>query len=261
MSIPLKISRMTAVVLLFTLSGIAASAALTVQDITGGSSSELASASEVESRSGKGVFTRPKEVANHVRRAVNRTIARVTTRPQRDNAGGGRRPENTGGGGTDTSGGSGKPLGDAARRVATASELKQQADDFFDAGQYEKAIETYKKVLQQRPDYPEAYVGLSEAYFNLGQLSEAIEAAKQAVAQKPNWAEPYIALGNAYLKFDRPQDAIEPLKKALTLEPQNQEARNSLSLLYYDQGVDAFNANKYDEAIAAYQQAVAVKPD
>src|SRR5213080_581365 len=178
----------------------------TAQDISGGSSSELASAADVESRSGRGVFTAPKTVAHHSRaRLENKTVARAgnTSRTVRETTGG-TRPDTSGSGdqNDNRSLGSTKPLGGAARRVAGPDELNQQADAAFDAGQYDKAVDLYLKAIKQRPKFPEAYQSLSEAYFNLGKFNEAVEAAKQAISQKPDFADAYVALGNAYLKLD-----------------------------------------------------------
>jgi len=42
--------------------------------------------------------------------------------------------------------------------------------------------------------------------------------------------------------LDRSAEAIAALNHALSLDPNDNEARNSLSLVYYDQGVAAYNA-------------------
>jgi tetratricopeptide (TPR) repeat protein len=267
-------SCLAATVLSFAVSGLGTFSASLAQDITGGSSAELASAAEVESRSGRGVFTAPKTVSHHVKRPEKKTVARTTkvSKPQRETASTSR-PDRTRTDGSRTTGGgstsgtgdrgieSSKPLGDAARRVAGPEELTKQGEDLFDAGQYEKAIDLYKRALRQKPDFPEAHLNLSEAYFNLGRYDEAIASANQAIQQRSDWAHAHVALGNAYIKLDRDADAIAPLRKALELEPQNSAARDSLSLIYYDQGVAAYNANKFDEAIAAYKQAITVKTE
>jgi len=196
------------------------------QDITGGSSAELASAADVESRSGRGVFTAPKTVSHHAKRPEKKTVARTTkvSKPQRETASTTRtdrtRTEGTrttGGGSTTTGTGdpgleSTKPLGDAARRVGGPDELNKQGDDLFDAGQYEKAIDLYKRALRQR----RTSRGASEpkrSVFQPRSYDEAIAAANQAIQQRPDWADAYVALGNAYLKLDR--DAEDrPLRKA-----------------------------------------------
>src|SRR5256885_6547176 len=100
------------------------------QDISGGSSSELASASEVEGRTGKGIFSAPKSVAHHARKLEQKIVARATSssRTQRETVGGTGRE--TAGGTDDQSRplGSTPPLGGAARRVAGPEELNKQGD-------------------------------------------------------------------------------------------------------------------------------------
>ncbi|HEY5837725.1 MAG TPA: hypothetical protein VIT19_01740, partial [Pyrinomonadaceae bacterium] len=78
------------------------------QDITGGSSAELASAADVESRSGRGVFTAPKTVSHHAKRPEKKTVVRTTkvSKPQRETVAT-TRTDRTGTGGTRTTGGGG----------------------------------------------------------------------------------------------------------------------------------------------------------
>ena len=201
-------SRVIAVALLLSLSGFALFARSIAQDISGGSSSELASAAEVESKSGRGVFTTPKNVTRHAHaRLENKTVARAGNTSRQtvvvnspDTSGGGEQNDNRPLGST-------KPLGGAPRRVAGPEELNAQGDEAFDAGQYEKAADLYKKAIKQRAQFPEAYQNLSEAYFNLGKFNEAVEAAQKAISQKSEFADAYVALGNAYLRLDRLTDA------------------------------------------------------
>src|SRR5687767_1025007 len=140
-------SSLAAAFLALAVSGLPLFTGSRAQDITGGSSAELASAAEVESRSGRGVFTAPKTVSHHAKRPEKKTVARTTkvSKPQRETASTSRpdrtRTETTRPTEGSTSGTgdreleSTKPLGDAARRVAGPDELNKQGDDLFDAGQ------------------------------------------------------------------------------------------------------------------------------
>src|SRR5256714_3181361 len=127
-------SRSVAFLLVLSLSPLALLARSLPQDITGGSSSELASATEVEGRTGKGIFSAPKSVAHHPRKLEQKIVARATSssRPQRETVSGAGRE--TSGGSDDQSKplGSTPPLGGAARRVAGPEELNKQGDDAFD---------------------------------------------------------------------------------------------------------------------------------
>src|ERR1051325_9428279 len=138
-------SRFAALALTLMLSGVLSVVGSLGQDITGGSSSELASAADVESRSGRGVFTAPKSVAHHARKLEKKTVARVTVARTQHQTGGEGGARETGGGretsgrretsggretgaGRETSGGDARtdsdlgsrPLGGAPRRVCGA---------------------------------------------------------------------------------------------------------------------------------------------
>ena len=152
MTVSSTTSRLAALALALTLSGFGPLVSSLAQDITGGSSSELASAADVESRSGRGVFTTPKTVAHHAKKLEKKTVARVTVaRTQHQTGGQTGSGRQTGGGretgasrqtgGSETDLGSTPALGGAARRVAGAEDLNKQGDDAFDAGLYAKAVE------------------------------------------------------------------------------------------------------------------------
>src|SRR5687767_4092407 len=133
-------SSLAAAFLALTVSGLPLFTGSLAQDITGGSSAELASAAEVESRSGRGVFTAPKTVSHHAKRPEKKTVARTTkvNKPQRETVASTTRTDRTrtegsrqtGGGSTSGTGDRGlestKPLGDAARRVGGPDELNKQ---------------------------------------------------------------------------------------------------------------------------------------
>ena len=237
-------SRVVGATLALALSGFTDAGATLAQDISGGAGVLLASA-DVEARLGKGIFSTPKNVAHAPKRLEKKTVTRAAhpSRPQRTTTAG-NKPEPSGSGETPRTGESSKPLGEPAKTVLNAEALNKQGDDYFDAGQYQKAIDAYQQAVKLQAYYPEAYLNLGEAYFNLGRYDEAVAADKQAILLKPDWAAAYHALGNSYLKLDRSAEALDALKQALSLDPKDSEARNALSVAYDDQGVAAHNASK-----------------
>src|SRR2546430_12250378 len=210
------------------LSGLTYPAVSFAQDIGGGASVLIASA-DVEAKLGKGIFSTPENRTHAPKHIEKKTIARSTVRSAHTRQTGdsgkqgsdsGKQGTDSGKQGTDSSkqgtdtgkqgGDSGKetgrvddtglgskPLGDAAKRVLTAEDYNKRGDSYFDAGQYEKAVDEYKQALRQRANYPDAQLNLGEAYFNLERYDEAIAAEKLALQLKPDWAEAYRDLGNA----------------------------------------------------------------
>src|ERR1043165_6784145 len=98
-------SRIISLVLALSVSPLALIASAFTQDISGGSSSELARATEIEGRTGKGIFSAPKTVAHHARKPEQKLVARATSplrNTQRDTTAGGSR-ETSGGSSDDQS--------------------------------------------------------------------------------------------------------------------------------------------------------------
>jgi tetratricopeptide (TPR) repeat protein len=104
-------------------------------------------------------------------------------------------------------------------------ELHRQEDN-------DKAVELFKKALEQDPKFGLAYVGLADAYIDKVKrfhgesfwLDSAIDLCRQAIALDANQLRAYTVLANAFsLKgwFDQ-MDA--PVRKALELAPNDWDA-------------------------------------
>jgi tetratricopeptide (TPR) repeat protein len=93
---------------------------------------------------------------------------------------------------------------------------------------FHKAIEAYKKILDQNQEDDVSWYNLGRAYNKVNEDQEAAKALKQAVKLKPDNAEYQIELGAIMIKLAQYQEAIPPLKKALELDPENSRAADLL---------------------------------
>jgi Flp pilus assembly protein TadD len=115
-------------------------------------------------------------------------------------------------------------LGFSGRK--SAGELIQQGQEAFQAGDYEKAIDSYQAAIEKEPNSSEAYNLLGMAYrFTANQTGNAEYRSKEAAAfRKAVDLEPanYVALVNLgttlYFQGDK-KGAAEYLKKALEIYP------------------------------------------
>jgi tetratricopeptide (TPR) repeat protein len=114
-------------------------------------------------------------------------------------------------------------------------------------GQFERAVEEYKKVLNLDPNLLEARVNLGLAYHSLGQYSLAVSELSRALRQRPQLLGPHIILGIDYLKLGFPEKAIPPLQRALSIESSNREARRALAACYLAQDNYLKATNQYRE--------------
>ena len=93
------------------------------------------------------------------------------------------------------------------------STLNFLAVAYRDSGQYEKAIETSKKALQQQPSYQFPYIHMTISYIRLGREQEARAAAAELLKVNPKFSlERYAKV----LPFPRPiaDRVVEDLRKA-----------------------------------------------
>jgi len=66
------------------------------------------------------------------------------------------------------------------------TDFLEEAD--FKDRRYKEAIVAYKKAIDIKPDYAEAYYEMGGAYCGLRQFQDAIATHKKAVAIKPDYA-------------------------------------------------------------------------
>jgi tetratricopeptide (TPR) repeat protein len=119
---------------------------------------------------------------------------------------------------------------------------EQQIEESFQDGQkalkqgdYDRAVEAFKRVLALDPTLIEAEVNLGLAYQSLSQYDLAVSHLAKALRERPNLVPINVIVGMDYLKLNSPGKAIPFLEHALKLDPSNRDARDSLSSAYLRQ--------------------------
>jgi tetratricopeptide (TPR) repeat protein len=70
---------------------------------------------------------------------------------------------------------------------------------FAKSAQYEQSEINFKKAIQLKPDFAEAYLNLAVVYAKSRRMSEVVDNLKQAIYYKPNYVEAHFYLGQTYL--------------------------------------------------------------
>jgi len=122
------------------------------------------------------------------------------------------------------------------------------------AGEYEKALNSFKMALDEDSRYEMAWLGIGVCYQDLARYEEAVEAFKQAIRIDPNSSRGHFGLVWTYQELGRYQEAILAYKQAIRINPDEAEVHYFLGHTYSDLG-------RYQEAIEAYKQAIRIKPD
>ncbi len=123
-----------------------------------------------------------------------------------------------------------------------------------DQGQFDKAIESYKKAIKINSNYAQAYNNLGIVLHKLNKINEAIDNYKKAISLKIDFAEALNNLGNGMREINKQKNALEYFKQAIQINPDYAEAYNNLGATYNEIG----NQN---EALNNFKNAIKVKPD
>ncbi len=98
-------------------------------------------------------------------------------------------------------------------------------------GEFQDAVEFYKKAIKINPKVPEYYNNLAAANAKLGNWEKVIQQC-QIVLEIPSYPNPefaYYNMGTAYLNLGDPRKAVEFLEKSKQINPCSSSLLSSLT--------------------------------
>ena len=117
-------------------------------------------------------------------------------------------------------------LPEAHFRLALAYEAVKKDQEA--EAEYKKAVESYKKYLEENPKDAEARYDLGQVYAGLHQYSDAARELKQATKIKSDDPAIYYDLGTALMKLAQYDEAASAFSKSLEIDPENYRAEDAL---------------------------------
>ncbi len=127
---------------------------------------------------------------------------------------------------------------------------------FRDKGEFEKTVDYWKNAIAINP-IPRYYAALGNAYRMVGQYDLAIEAFKRSIQMAPD--RPYVelvhrSLGMCLAEAGRFDEAISHLKKAISLKPNK-------AIYYYTLGKTLGRAGRYQQAVSYLERTIKLDPN
>ena len=129
-----------------------------------------------------------------------------------------------------------------------------QGNTLSDLKRYKEALDAYEKAIQIQPEYLEAWKNRAFVLDNLQRYEEAIDSFDQALKIKLNYPEAWNGRGDALNNLQRYAEAISAYDKAVQYKPDYYQAWNS-------RGWALHNVHRYEDAIASFDKAVEYKSD
>ncbi|MFL6211074.1 MAG: tetratricopeptide repeat protein [Pyrinomonadaceae bacterium] len=134
------------------------------------------------------------------------------------------------------------------------SDDKTRGIELYKSGNNEGAVRALQVAVKQHQDDAEAWYYLGLTYNRKGDVKQARKAFERAIKLRPNFDGAQTGLAYSLLRANKFTEAEHAAKRALDLNAQNAEA-------YYVVGVAHLRQQRNDEALAASESALRVKPD
>ena len=120
---------------------------------------------------------------------------------------------------------------------------------YDELGNYNKALEFYKKALVVNPNSEEIMVNMGVTLATIGEISSAKIYYEKAIQINPNFINAYGNLGSLLTELAKFDEAIECFKKGLTISPNHPFILNNLGYAYKLKGNIPDAINNFKKAI------------
>lgn len=125
------------------------------------------------------------------------------------------------------------------------------AKNYFEQGEFEKALHIYEKLSEQTPHRIDYFMGMVKSNQQLENFSETERLLKEKLSDPRNFPQLYVELGYNYSLQNKTELATENYNKAIAAIETNPN-------FGYNIGNTFEQYSLLDEAIAAYEKAMAV---
>jgi len=143
----------------------------------------------------------------------------------------------------------------SAENLQAAWELLKEAYQYQAGGEYDMAVELYRRSLDLHPT-AEAYTFLGWTYRFQGKIEEAIAECKKAIQVDPEFGNPYNDIGAYLIEQNQFDQAIPWLERAL-----QSRRYETYHFPHYNLGRAYMAKEMYSKARHHFEQAIKLSPE
>jgi SpoVK/Ycf46/Vps4 family AAA+-type ATPase len=130
----------------------------------------------------------------------------------------------------------------------------QMGNDYYERGDYDKAIENYNMAILLNPVFSEAYFNRALSYYQLKNFDKSIADYTKSMELDPQNPIIYNNRGDAFYRKQDFQSAIKDYDKAITLNPNYLKA-------FYNRGLSYASVEEYEKAVEDFSKVIKLKAD
>jgi tetratricopeptide (TPR) repeat protein len=136
--------------------------------------------------------------------------------------------------------------------------IRGLAENYFNDGQFDKALEQYKVIIDSNPEDAQSYVRISEVYRREAKYDLALESLKKADALVPDSAEVAYNMAAVYQAQGRYDDAISLLQDLLKKTEPNQADKTNRGIFLERLGMIYREQENYTAAVDTFRKMLAL---
>ncbi len=130
----------------------------------------------------------------------------------------------------------------------------QTGNDYYEKGEYEKAIENYNMAILLNPVFSEAYFNRALSYYQLKNFDKAVADYTKSMEFDPQNPIIYNNRGDAFYRKQDFQSAVKDYDKAISLNPNYLKA-------FYNRGLSYASIEEYEKAVEDFSKVIEIKAD
>ncbi len=117
------------------------------------------------------------------------------------------------------------------KRKARIDQYLDQAVEAVNRGALEKAVQLYKKILEQEPDHILTHLNLGNIYSEIQEYQQAEQEYLTTLKLNPYYVFGSLALARLYLNTQKSEKAVQILEKISSLLPRDKEVAKFLNIV------------------------------
>ena len=142
-------------------------------------------------------------------------------------------------------------------QTKSAADVFREANEFFQAGLYKKAIRAYKQSVALDPDFKEAWYNLGVSYGRKKKFKEEVSAYEKALALDPKYSRAVFNLAIALEDSGDLPGAVKTYDAFLS----NASSERDMADAFVNVGILYTRSGRYEDAIRSYEEAIKRDPD